>query len=375
MLNFVATRSVLSALAAQVALLLFSFTQTLHQDAKHHPILAKMYENAWSRFAEQPLLRPADNDSNRQNLQFILTGSADAHSPPPQHFDFLCSTAKRQHMPAGLRLFLVIGATLASAPIGGQQGGSDDKAGADRDGTVRALRSAYMQGHVAYKTLTMRHHIQSALFALLCHARASAEPGVVHELADAALMACAGLATSESPVLQPSQLFKAHILGRYDGRKRRLVVAARLPIDRAGNGVASSYTDNLGVAVQLHDENGTYSDSEKQLRAAVRARGACEEQPKQLRLWAGLAACSSNTLREVTDRAQKWCSRSTGAEHCLSDSWGKTGWHLTTGFDVSVKSAGGFGVDLPHRTWKSYVSGKGNGEEVVVLAFCEFVAE
>lgn len=333
-----------------------------------------MYRDAWPRFARAPLSPPADGEVDHSDLQHLLTGTDDSYAPPVQHFAFLHGAAHQSGAPPGLRLLFVVGANLASASLRQEQTACDEGAADDMMDAVAALTDDYLQGHSACETLAMPYHIQSALFALLCRARRQLGHAAVDELADAVLMACAGLATQVLPLLAPSQLLVGHPIARNE-HHQRAVVAARLPITRAGKPVAaSSFVGDLGVAVRMCGL--AQSSARPDLLLIARVGDACVEDSRAPVLFLGLASRTASALRDLATAAQHWCDRPQAA--------GGLSWnhsfrvaHGDTQKVSFVPEAGhrpqvtGHGLVLPHRECAALGYEVADQEEVVVFVCCK----
>lgn len=243
----------------------------------------------------------------------MLTGSPDAHLPPASHFDALVSVASEpDSLPRGMRLLFIIGATLAHAAHGAAAADlkpdPDDTRNADE--RVQQLRTIYLQGHRACETLRMPPHLQQAFLTFLCDSRQHAGPdarcGAVQSLIESLLKACVGLLSPAPPVLLPAQRGVGHVLASGDQHHRRVVVAARLRLERGDARQSSSFAEGIAVVVEL--AGNSTGGPKPHLGVYVRVDGACEQQLKCGALWVGVVSSSESAVTALADAAVQWCS-------------------------------------------------------------------
>lgn len=312
---------------------LYELTGALAASAENgtREALLEVYRAAWPRFSA-PL---AKDILSHEDPQVLLTYYSDVFVPPATHFDFLSSAAQEACLPPGLRLFFIIGATLASAAqadeqkeevkeeqVDGEGGSPEQEKGEDSasdvdegdeeddeddnsGGADDPLHAAHLQGCHAHETLTMPVRLRAALLQLLCRAygacASAAARGAVQGLNEALMLSCAALVSPAPPVLLPAQRGVAYMLAEHDAT-RRMVVAARLPLDAD---YMTTLVRGLGLSVQAQqaDSGATVT----QVGVYVHVQGATDEQPRSVTADFGLAADSDAAARALVVSAQRWC--------------------------------------------------------------------
>lgn len=355
----------------QVASVLAGLTRALSSKLGTHGALLTIYRDAWPRFTDAT----ASGDvCGRAHIQRVLSGSPDGCMPPARCFDFLVAAAHCARPPPGLRLFLIIAATLASAAQAEDPLAAGGDAVVDSATLTEVLRENYLQSRLAHETLIMPCHLRVALVAALCAAQGQAAGAAarraVHALNGDVAMACAGLVSHAPTVLLASQLRVGHVLAE-DVKQRRAVIAARLPLSRGQEGsVQCSSVRGVAIGVKV-----TVSDDEApqptHVGMFVAVRGASEDTPKRITVCFGLAVDSEAVLEPLVEAAQQWCSGRPRAPLRLQARQGLWATHASEAFVVTTADWGynkaftqaesealGYPLDAP--------------AEAVVFACCEW---
>lgn len=298
------------ASCVQVVKVLSGLTRALSTCGQREPHVAllQIYREAWPRLATAPTAFSAHDACTCEHLQLLLTGSADAYVPPARYAEFLYSAAQGSGLQPGMRLFFVVGATLAGTAQDGAQLGDGPGSGEAVDAT--ALRVKYLQSHLATETLRMPYHLRGRLLEVLCLAQQQVLPdearAAVQQLSTDAMLACSDLLTHAPPVLMPSQLCVGHVLAQDDGR-RRAVVAARLALDASGKAhTYSSYAHGVTLTI---DAQGTEAATHAEhLCVSITLEGASEGRQQNVAVALGVAADTEQAVSALVSRSQRFCS-------------------------------------------------------------------
>lgn len=334
--------------------------RTLADQKGTHDALLNIFREVWPRFAA----------ASADTLRRVLTGSTVQTFPPVRCSHFLESAAGQRDLPPGLRLFLIIGTTLAITARTPEEINFVGANELETAGSACELQDKFLRTRRAHETLRMPHRLRTALCGLVCSAVGQAESkrgrAAIQGLLEGLLFASADLLSPAPPVLLSSQLDVGHVLAEADAT-RRVVVAARSAV-HFGKYASASYANDVGMNVEVIED--TTGSATRYLSVFLDLQSAADENPIKLNVCLGLIADSEVAVRELSEAAAHWCRGGSPQLEARRGLWTS---RPIEPFEIGTEGVGRNRAFGPDR-YKGVGYKLAGGEQVIAFACCEWPA-